>query len=169
MTIHIQQQSEHHVLIVGGGIGGLACALECAVAGLKVTVLERAATIGGKLHQVHVNGVGIDSGPTVFTMRWVFDALFEKAGTRLEDELRVHKADVIARHAWGPDERLDLFADAERSAAAIKNFSSAAEADRFLKFCAQARVTYQTLEAAYIRSERPTIFSMHNDLGLTAL
>jgi 1-hydroxycarotenoid 3,4-desaturase len=169
MSIQIKQASEHHVLIVGGGIGGLACALECAVAGLKVTVLERAPTIGGKLHQVHVNGVGIDSGPTVFTMRWIFDALFEKAGTRLEDELRVHRADVIARHAWGPDERLDLFADADRSAAAIQAFSSAAEADRFLKFCAQARTTYQALEAAYIRSQRPTILSMHNDLGFKGL
>jgi len=161
--------AEHHVLIVGGGIGGLTCALECAVAGLRVSLLERAPAIGGKIHQAHVQGQGIDAGPTVFTMRWVFDALFEKAGTSLEQELKIHKAEVIARHAWSAHERLDLFADPDRSAQAIEGFSSRAEADRFLKFCAQARRTYQTLESAYIRSERPTIFSMHQDLGMKGL
>ena len=74
---------EHRTLIIGGGIAGLVSALELAIAGLDVTVVERADRIGGKLHQVNVGGLGVDSGPTVFTMRWVFDALFEKAGTRL--------------------------------------------------------------------------------------
>ena len=161
--------SHRRVVVVGGGIAGLASALELAVAGLEVTIIDRASTLGGKLHQVQVNGHGIDGGPTVFTMRWIFDALFEKAGTTLEQELKIHQASIIARHAWGPDEQLDLYADLHQSAKAVEAFSGPAEANRFLAFCEQARQAYQTLEAAYIRSERPSLMSMNNDLGLSGL
>ncbi len=159
----------HRVVIVGGGIAGLASALELSVAGLEVTVLERGPVIGGKLHQVFVNEVGIDSGPTVFTMRWVFDSLFAKAGTTLEQELIIEKQHILARHAWSADERLDLFANREQSAQAIKEFAGPAEADRFLKFCDLASTAYRTLEKAYIRSERPTMASMHADIGLRGM
>lgn len=159
----------HRVVIVGGGIAGLASALELAVAGLDVTVLERGSVVGGKLHQVFVNDVGIDSGPTVFTMRWVFDDLFAKAGATLEKELTIERQHILARHAWSANEQLDLYADREQSAQAIKEFSSAAEADRFLEFCGLASIAYRTLEKAYIRSERPTLGSMHADIGLRGM
>lgn len=159
----------HKVVIVGGGIAGLASALELAVAGLEVTVLERAPVIGGKLHQVFVGDVGIDSGPTVFTMRWVFDSLFAKAGTTLEKELTIEKQHILARHAWSANERLDLYANREQSAQAIKEFSGAAQAEQFLKFCNLASTAYRTLEKAYIRSERPTMASMHADIGLRGM
>ncbi|MBU3725625.1 MAG: phytoene desaturase [Burkholderiaceae bacterium] len=161
--------ADHHVIVVGGGIGGLASALELSAAGLQVTVLERADTVGGKLHQRQVNGMDIDSGPTVFTMRWVFDGLLDKVGTRIEDELSVHPLQILARHAWGSDQTFDLYADLHRSAEEVKRFSGAAEAERFIQFCEQARIAYKTLEAAYIRSERPTFASMNKDLGLGGL
>ncbi|NBW01363.1 MAG: phytoene desaturase [Betaproteobacteria bacterium] len=157
---------DHHVIVVGAGIGGLASALELSAAGIRVTVLERAETVGGKLHQRIVNGVGIDSGPTVFTMRWVFDGLFAQAGHRLEDELTITPLQILARHAWGQSETLDLYADRHQSALAIARFAGAAEASRFLEFCEQASAAYQALEKAAIRSQRPTLFSMHQDLGL---
>jgi 1-hydroxycarotenoid 3,4-desaturase len=163
-------QGRHHkILIVGGGVAGLASALELAVAGLNVTVLERAPVIGGKLHQVFVGEVGIDSGPTVFTMRWVFEDLFAKAGTTLEQELTIEQQHILARHAWSEHERLDLYANREQSAQAIKEFAGAGEADRFLKFCDLASTAYRTLEKAYIRSQRPSMASMHADIGLRGM
>ena len=40
-------------------------------------------------------------GPTVFTMRWVFDELFAAIGARLDDHLRLRPAEtLLARHAW---------------------------------------------------------------------
>jgi 1-hydroxycarotenoid 3,4-desaturase len=102
----------------------------------------------------------------VFTMRWVFDQILAEAGTSLEALLSLSPLDVLARHAWrGCDERLDLFADVQRSADAIAAFSSPAEARRFLGFCAQAKKVYQTLEGPYIRSARPSLLSMGADLG----
>ena len=156
----------HRVVVVGAGIGGLVSALLLACRGLDVTLVEAAPTPGGKMRQVWVDGVAVDSGPTVFTMRWVFDQILAEAGTTLEALLRLSPLDVLARHAWRAcDQRLDLFADVQRSADAIAAFSSPAEARRFLGFCAQAKKVYQTLEGPYIRSARPSLLSLAADLG----
>jgi len=107
------------VIIIGAGIAGLAAAAELAAKGLDVTVVEAGATPGGKLRQVEVGPAGdrrpLDAGPTVFTMRWVFEALFEALGTSLAAELELRPATILARHAWG-EARLDLLADIDRSA-----------------------------------------------------
>src|SRR5271165_4437246 len=114
------------VVVVGAGIGGLVAALMLADRGLDVLVLERAETPGGKMREIVVGGTAIDSGPTVFTMRWVFDEIFSDARASLDDHLLLRKADLLARHAWGPDQRLDLFADRRRSADAIGMFAGPA-------------------------------------------
>jgi len=54
-----------HVVVVGGGIAGLAAALELrqrAGGPLRVTVLERSARVGGKLALTEVAGVTVDAG-----------------------------------------------------------------------------------------------------------
>jgi 1-hydroxycarotenoid 3,4-desaturase len=157
--------SEHRVVVIGAGIGGLVSALLLAARGLHVTVLESAAAPGGKMRQSMVDGVAIDAGPTVFTLRWILEQIFQRAGASLADHLTLEPLDVLARHAWGPDERLDLLADVASSADAIGRFSGAAEAQRFLAFCRRARTLYDTLEAPYIRAQRPTLLDMAGDLG----
>jgi 1-hydroxycarotenoid 3,4-desaturase len=39
------------------------------------------------MRSAQVDGAAIDSGPTVFTMRWVFDEAVRPAGVSLEDRL----------------------------------------------------------------------------------
>ncbi len=157
------------ITIIGAGIAGLVSALELAARGLHVTVIERAATPGGKLREVNLDGRGIDAGPTVFTMRWVFDELFNDLGMDLDAQLRLQTVEVLARHAWSPTERLDLFADIERSVDAIGDFSGAAEAQRFREFTQRAQRIYQTLEDSFIRSPRPTPLTLVRRSGLRKL
>ena len=158
------------VVVVGAGMGGLVSALVLAHRGLDVTLIESAHQPGGKIRQVQVDGVGVDSGPTVFTMRWVLDQMLENLGTSLENILQLEPIDVLARHAWdGSSQTLDICADTTRTADAIAQFSSPQEARRFLSFCQQTRALYDTLEKPYIRSERPSLLSMVSDLGLNGL
>ncbi len=151
--------------MIGGGAGGLACAADLARQGVNVTLLERAENSGGKLRQLQVDGQGIDAGPTVFTMRWVFEGLFGDCGQSLDRVLTLDPIQVLARHAWASGGRLDLFADRQRSAEAIAAFASTAEAKRFIAFCETARAVYAALERPFIRSSRPTLGSLISDLG----
>ena len=153
------------VVVVGAGVGGLVAALLLAARGVEVTLVERAAEPGGKIRRQWVDGAAIDAGPTVFTLRWVFDQILAAAGTTLERELPLQPLAVLARHAWRGGGRLDLFTDVQRSADAIGTFAGSAEQRRFVAFCDEARRLYTRLEGPYIRSERPTMARMIADLG----
>src|SRR6185503_16159792 len=63
-------------IVVGGGVGGLAAAIHLARAGVKVTLLERGPTLGGKLREITISGRTFPGGPSVLTMRGVFEGVF---------------------------------------------------------------------------------------------
>ena len=154
------------VTVIGAGIGGLVAALDLAVSGHAVTVLERQSAPGGKMRRVQAGPASIDAGPTVFTMRWVFEEIFASAGTALTDHVTLHPAGILARHAWGPGETLDLHADLDRSAEAIGVFAGAAEAQAFRGFTARAQQIYDTLERPFLRGPLPTPLSLVRDAGV---
>jgi 1-hydroxycarotenoid 3,4-desaturase len=159
------------VVVVGAGVGGLVSALLLACQGLHVTVVEAAATPGGKMRQLHVGdpnngGAAIDAGPTVFTMRWVFDQIFAAAGTTLEAQLQLQPLQVLARHAWrGSPQPLDLLADKAASADAISQFAGPAEGRRYLAFCDETRRVYDRLQGPHLRAQRPSFLRMVQQLG----
>jgi 1-hydroxycarotenoid 3,4-desaturase len=160
------------VVIVGGGVGGLVTGALLAHRGLEVTVLERAAKVGGKMRQVESGGRAIDGGPTVLTMRWVFEEIFSSVGERLEDHLDLKPAERIARHAWLDGSRLDLYSDVQRSADAIAAFAGPAEARGYVRFCEYAKRIHDTVEQPFLRGERPslkTALAAAKTLGLAAI
>lgn len=161
--------AEHQVVVIGAGIGGLVSALRLAHQGLDVTVVEAAEGPGGKLRQLVVDGAPIDSGPTVFTLRWVFDELLASVGTSLQSELPIRKLPVLARHWWEDGGTLDLFADPARSFDAVAHFAGSAEARRFQGFCAEAQALYRTLERPYMRTAAPSMAGLSMGLGLRGM
>ncbi len=152
-------------IVIGAGVGGLAAAIDLASRGLDVTVLERATAPGGKLRQVSVCDTRMDAGPTVFTLRPVFEELFADAGFALGDFLSLAPLETLARHAWMDGGRLDLMADPVATEAAIGAFAGAAEARRFRAFSLRAGSIYQTLERTFIRNARPNPFELTRRVG----
>jgi 1-hydroxycarotenoid 3,4-desaturase len=161
--------AEDQAVVIGAGVAGLTAALALAARGIPVTVLERAATPGGKMRQIGIGGSRIDSGPTVFTMRWVFEELFASAGRNLTDHVKLTPLEVLARHAWDDTARLDLFADEARSADAIGDFAGSAEAARFRRFCADSRRIYNILEQPFLRASKPSLPELITRSGLRGL
>ncbi|MGA2288715.1 1-hydroxycarotenoid 3,4-desaturase CrtD [Bradyrhizobium sp.] len=145
------------VLIVGAGIAGLVSAFALAARGFDVTVLERGTAPGGKMRQIAIGGTQIDSGPTVFTMRWVFDELFAAVGRNFADHVHLRPLEILARHAWDADAQLDLFADEARSVEAIGDFAGAAEAARYRAFCRDTKRIYDILEKPFLRAPQPSM------------
>lgn len=161
--------TEAPVVVIGAGVGGLACAIELAARGIDVMVLERAHAPGGKMRTVEIDGQRIDAGPTVFTMRWVFDELFDGAGQSFDAAVALQPLRTLARHAWQADARLDLFGDLDRSVDAIGRFSGPRDAARYRDFCARAQRIYRVLEAPFLRASRPNPLSLLVRGGLRAL
>ncbi|MEM6909224.1 MAG: 1-hydroxycarotenoid 3,4-desaturase CrtD [Pseudomonadota bacterium] len=141
------------VAIIGAGIGGLTSAALLAARGFDVNVFEKEAWVGGKARRVDVDGQPVDAGPTVFTLRDVFETIFHTCGARLGDCIKVRQAEVIARHAWSEDERLDLFADPIRSEQAIGDFAGADAAAGYRAFRAEARRIFEVLDQPFLRGK----------------
>jgi squalene-associated FAD-dependent desaturase len=55
-----------NVVVVGGGLAGIAAALECADAGAAVTLLEARPRLGGATFSVEKEGLWLDNGQHVF-------------------------------------------------------------------------------------------------------
>jgi len=157
------------VAVIGGGVAGLAAAAELAFHGVEVVLCEAAPAPGGKMRELEVGGARIDAGPTVLTMRWVFDELFDAAGAAFDREVALEPADILARHAWSEEERLDLYADPERSADAIGRFAGAAAAEGYRAFGRRAREVFETLEGPFLRSARPSPLDLVRGVGLRGL
>ncbi len=54
------------VAVVGGGLAGIAAALECADAGAEVTLLEGRPRLGGATFSIRRDGIWMDNGQHVF-------------------------------------------------------------------------------------------------------
>jgi 1-hydroxycarotenoid 3,4-desaturase len=159
----------NRIVIIGAGIAGLSAALELSAQGFDVAVFEGGDEPGGKMRQAVVAGSRIDAGPTVFTMRWVFDELFASGGSALEDHLTLQPLSVLARHAWHNSPPLDLFADIEQSVDAIGQFSGAQSARGYRDFCRDAARVYRSLESTFIRAQRPTVPGLITGFGLSGV
>ena len=71
------------IVIIGAGPGGLAAAMLLAHAGLRVTVLERQAQVGGRTTTLAAKGFRFDLGPTFFLYPQVLEAIFADVGRNL--------------------------------------------------------------------------------------
>lgn len=157
----------HPIVVIGAGIGGLTAALLLAAQGKSVTVIEKSARAGGKMREIDTSVGPVDSGPTVFTMRHVFEDIFERAGTKLNEHVTLEPVKILARHAWNDSDRLDLYADIDRTVDAIAAFSNPAEGERYREFCSSARKIYQSLEQPFILDSRPSPIQLTKRIGFT--
>lgn len=154
MTVRAASPAPRTV-VIGAGIGGLAAALRLAAAGHRVTLCEAAEGPGGKLRTFPTPAGPADAGPTVFTMRPVFERLFADVGERLEDHLALESEPLLARHWWPDGSTLDLFSDQAASAAAIRDFAGPREADAFRRFSRDAAKLFGAFEGPVMHSARP--------------
>ena len=113
----------NEILIIGAGIGGLSTAIRLAAAGQRVTIYEKNPQVGGKMGQIVADGYRWDTGPSVITMRHVFEALFASAGCRLEDYLTLESVEPLTRYFYPNGTILDATQDPEKMARQIQQIA----------------------------------------------
>jgi 1-hydroxycarotenoid 3,4-desaturase len=165
VTLEKTATAPNRTIIVGAGMAGLAASIALSSKGEDVTLLETRDYPGGKMREISSKAGGIDSGPTVFTMKYIFDELFETAGSRVEDHVTLEKADVLARHAWDKSGHFDLFADRQRSVESIETFFGAENAQGYQNFCKDAGAIFNTLRETMIGAQRPSPLELSKRIG----
>jgi phytoene desaturase len=131
------------VVIVGAGLGGLACALHLAAAGREVTVVEREPVPGGRAGRLTLSGYEFDTGPTVLTMPELLDEAFAAVDERTSDWLDLAPLDPAYRAHFPDGSTLDVISDTVRMAAEVSRVCGPREADGYLRFVDHARRLWQ--------------------------
>ena len=90
------------IVVIGGGLAGLASAARLAKLGHQVVLLEAAPTLGGALGAVSQDGYTWDGSATSTLVPAALRDLFRKSGRPLETELGgdLEPLDVITEHRF---------------------------------------------------------------------
>ena len=92
------------IVIVGGGIAGLASAALLAREGHEVTVLESRSEVGGRAGSWEKDGFRFDTGPSWYLMPEVFDHFYKLLGTSADKQLKLVTLDPGYRVFFEGDE-----------------------------------------------------------------
>jgi 1-hydroxycarotenoid 3,4-desaturase len=157
------------IAIIGAGVAGLVSAIVLASNGHRISLFEKSAQPAGKMREIALGDGFVDSGPTVFTMRWAFDELFAEIGRNFSETVALQPLDVLARHQWPDGATMDLFADEERSVDAVATLAGPAEAQRYRAFCAQSKRIYDILEQPFLRAAEPSMAALIGSGGFRGL
>ncbi|WP_062517507.1 phytoene desaturase family protein [Demequina gelatinilytica] len=109
------------IVIVGGGVSGLATAGLLARGGAEVVLVERQGELGGRMGRLEIAGHTFDTGPTWYLMHEAFAQWFALMGRDVGSEIDLVDLDPRYRvlfegeEPWGPAERLDVSADPEEN------------------------------------------------------
>lgn len=98
--------AENAVLIVGGGLAGLACALRLDQAGARPLIFERSDDVGGRVRTDQLDGFLLDHGFQV-----LLDA-YQEAGALLDKEsheLRAFRPGALIYRTSGMQRVMDVF------------------------------------------------------------
>lgn len=137
-------------VIVGGGLGGLSCAIRLALGGMKVTLVEQGETLGGKLQQVTASGYRFDRGPSTITMPEAFREVYTKAGRHMEDYVSLYRVEPVTRNFFADGSIVDLCSNTEAIADQIARYS-AQDALQFPRFMRESARLYELSERYFLR------------------
>lgn len=86
------QPSQKHVVVVGGGVGGLATASRLAKRGARVTILEKNDKVGGRVGEYRWQDHRWETGASLLLLPDVYRDALEAAGAAQLDVTRVSPA-----------------------------------------------------------------------------
>ena len=119
-------------------------------------VLEQNAQVGGKMGEITADGFRWDTGPSVITMRPVFEELFAAAGRRLEDYLTLLPVEPLTRYFYPDGTIFDATRDLARMAQQIAALDER-DVEGYLAYLAYAARIHRITGEKFIYGDPPTL------------
>ncbi len=160
------------VLVIGGGLAGLAATVELASNGYPVTLIEKNDHLGGKMNVLSEKDFHFDMGPTILTLPHVIAGIIERTGRTVADYLELVNLDPQWRCHFEDRTVIDLHQDPMVMAEAMdQQFPAAKPGSGYREFIEYSRRMYRLSEKVFFYRDLGSALDMMrqtspNDLGL---
>ena len=156
------------VAVIGGGLGGLSCAIRLARAGFEVDLFERSAKAGGKLAEEWIGPYRFDAGPTVVTLPEVFAELFCVAGEQIEDNLTFIPIDPLCTYYYPDGTRLKAYREPAAFASEVQR-AVGEPPEHLLQFLEHSRRIHDAAAPMFLHRSLPSLGELLSVRGLRDL
>lgn len=137
-------------VVIGGGLAGLAAAVELGSRGAEVVLVERNRHLGGKMNVLEQDGYRFDMGPTILTIPSVVRGIIERSGRRPEEYLELIRLDPQWRCLFEDGVVIDLREDvAEMRRAMDRQFPGSGAGEGWERFIEYSRRMYRLSEKVF--------------------
>jgi phytoene desaturase len=130
------------VIVIGAGIGGLAAAAHLARRGVRVTVIEKNSSPGGRCDRIVRNGHSFDTGPTLLVMPLLYEAEFAALGADLRQKLDLLRVDPTYHLVFDDGQRLALTSDLNRMRQQLESIEPGSQ-HGFLRYLEEGHRHYE--------------------------
>ena len=108
-------------IVIGSGIAGIAGAIRLVQKGYAVSVFEANNYPGGKLTTLQLGNYRFDAGPSLFTLPYLVDELFELSGRNPRDYFNYGQLEMLCHYFYEDGTVLHAFADQQKLLAEIES------------------------------------------------
>lgn len=148
-----------NVVVIGAGIGGLSAAIRLAHKGYRIILCEKLDRPGGKMGELRDQGFRFDTGPSVITMRHVFERLWREVGRDLNDYVQLVPLNPVTRYFWRDGLMLDATTDEAAMCECIAQFAPR-DVDGYRKFMRYVKRLYETISGPFLYRQQPGLLDL---------
>ncbi len=138
------------VTVIGGGLAGLTAAIRLGRMGFEVDLFEKNATLGGKMNEARIAGFRYDTGPSLLTMPFVLDELFQFAGFNRHQLLEFVKSEPICRYFFSDGSKMDASSNLQKMANEIDRV--APESTSYREYLKYSKKIYDTAGEIFLQN-----------------
>jgi phytoene desaturase len=147
----MMNESSQKIAVIGSGLAGLSAAIHLAVNGNEVDIYEQNDYAGGKLGEICHSGYRFDTGPSVITMPFIAEMVFQNAGFNLSDYITLESVEPINRNFFPSGNIIDTYSNIEKMQSELAKISPK-DAEKYPSY-------YEHIERIYKNAAEVFMFS----------
>lgn len=156
------------IAVIGGGIGGLSAAIRLAHNGYDVELFEKNNTLGGKANFIKEEGFRFDTGPSLITMPFVIEELFESVGEKMSNYFSFKNLDSLCKYFYSDGTILNAFYDKQKFYNEIES-KTKDKRESLIKFYSYCSDIYKYTSDTFLFNHNISFKYLFNKSGLNAL
>ncbi|KAI8143957.1 phytoene dehydrogenase [Fennellomyces sp. T-0311] len=149
-----------HIIVIGAGAGGTACAARLAREGFKVTIVEKNDFNGGRCSLIHHDGHRFDQGPSLYLMPKLFKDCFADLDERVEEHLNLLRCENNYKVHFDDGDKIHLSSDLTKMKPEIERVEGVQGFGRFLDFLSETHEHYERGTLIAIKRNFESIWDM---------